>query len=168
MTQPPNLKLINMLKKLFGKFGKKNDGFYMQADESKAPAPVEKAAPTAEKKVEKAAIAAATPVETKTSPAVEKVETVAEESPKAAKTSIKDKKKDKKKAKGEATPAVEPVSIATAAAAEPAITNFATDYLIQPSSISSRRRPGANMKQFMDMARQVETKKSPGQRAKVK
>lgn len=160
-----------MFKKLFGKFGQKNDGFYMQADESQAPAPIEKAvapqakAPAAEKKAEKVAVAAATPVETKASPAAE---TVVEESPKATKTSIKDKKKDKKKAKGEATPAVEPASIANTAPAESTITNFATDYLIQPSSISSRRRPGANMKQFMDMARQVETKKSPGQRAKVK
>lgn len=150
-----------MFKRLFGK---KNDGFYMQADESKAPAPVEKAAaaPAAEKKVEKVADAA--PVETKAAPAAEKAETVAEESPKATKTSIK----DKKKAKGEkkATPTVEVVSIETAAASEPAITNFATDYLIKPSSNSNRRRPGANMKQFMDMARQVEVKKSPGQRAK--
>jgi hypothetical protein len=94
------------------------------------------------------------------------VEKVAEDSPKATKTSIK----DKKKAKGEAkvNPAVEPASVATAVSSEPAITNFATDYLIKPSSNSSRRRPGANMKQFMDMAKQVETKKSPGQRAKVK
>jgi hypothetical protein len=153
-----------MFKRLFGK---KNDGFYMQADESKAPAPVEKAAaaPT-EKKV-----AAAVPVETPAPPATEKAEPVAEESPKATKTSIKDKKKDKKKTKGEskaATPAIETELVATVSAAEPTITNFATDYLIKPSSISSRRRPGANMKQFMDMARQVETKKSPGQRAKVK
>jgi hypothetical protein len=166
-----------MFKRLFGIFGKKNDGFYMQADESKAPAPVEKVAaapnakaPTPEKKVEKVAIAAVTPVETKASLSAEKAEPVAEESPKATKTSIKDKKKDKKKTKGEskATPAIETELVATVSAAESTITNFATDYLIKPSSISSRRRPGANMKQFMDMARQVETKKSPGQRAKVK
>ena len=145
----------------------------MQADESKTPAPLEKAAaapkvsaPAAEKKVEKVAVVTPVEVEAKAAPAAEKVDIVAEESPKATKTSIKDKKKDKKKSKSEA--AVEPVSIITPAAAESTITNFATDYLIQPSSISSRRRPGANMKQFMDMARQVETKKSPGQRAKVK
>ncbi len=151
-----------MFKRLFGK---KNDGFYMQADESKAPAPLEKAAaapkataPTAEKIADEAL------VETKAAPAAQKAETAAEESPKATKTSIK----DKKKAKGEkkATPTVEVVSIETIAASEPAITNFATDYLIKPSSNSNRRRPGANMKQFMDMARQVEIKKSPGQRAK--
>jgi hypothetical protein len=158
-----------MFKRLFGKFGKKNDGFYMQADESKAPAPVEKAAvaPQAKAPIPEKVAAAVIPVEMKASPTAEKAEPVAEESPKATKTSIKDKKKDKKKTKGEAqaTPAVEPVSVATAA--ESTITNFATDYLIKPSSISSRRRPGANMKQFMDMARQVETKKSPGQRAKA-
>jgi hypothetical protein len=136
-----------MFKRLFGK---KNDGFYMQADESKAPAPVEKAA---------------VPVETPATPAAEKAEPPAEKSTKATKTSIKDKKKTKGEAK--ATPAIETESVATLAAAESTITNFATDYLIKPSSISSRRRPGANMKQFMDMARQVDTKKSPGQRAKA-
>jgi hypothetical protein len=167
-----------MFEKLFGIFGKKNDGFYMQADESTAPDPVENVvvspnakAPAPEKKVEKVAVAAVTPTETKASLSNEKAEPVAEESPKATKTSIKDKKKDKKKTKGEskaATPAIETELVATVATVEPTITNFATDYLIKPSSISSRRRPGANMKQFMDMARQVETKKSPGQRAKVK
>lgn len=52
-------------------------------------------------------------------------------------------------------PAAAPVAVPTA----PAITNFATDYLIKPSSISGRRMPGANMKGFLDLARQVEKPK---------
>ncbi len=39
---------------------------------------------------------------------------------------------------------------------EPQIKNFATDYLI-PTASSSRRRPGANMRSFLDMAKQVKT-----------
>ncbi|MBK1987844.1 hypothetical protein A0J48_009880 [Sphaerospermopsis aphanizomenoides BCCUSP55] len=56
---------------------------------------------------------------------------------------------------------VEPAK-APAAKAEPAKpqvpteTNFATKYLM-PSSSNSRRRPGANMNTYLDMARQVKT-----------
>jgi hypothetical protein len=133
-------------------FGKKNDGFYMQAEESVDKAP--------EKKVPVVVNVAPTTV------SEEKEELAIETSP--SKTSVKDKNKDKleKKASKQAAQNNEAVLGATVVSAEPAITNFATDYLIKPSSSSNRRRPGANMKQFMDMARQVEIKKSPGQRAK--
>ena len=50
------------------------------------------------------------------------------------------------------TPEKEPVAAAVTTV------NFATDYLM-PSSSNSRRRPGANMNSFLDMARQV---KVPG------
>jgi len=39
---------------------------------------------------------------------------------------------------------------------EPKVTNFATDYLAAPTA-AGRRRPGANMKSFLDMAKQVKT-----------
>ena len=39
---------------------------------------------------------------------------------------------------------------------EPTETNFATKYLI-PKNDNMRRRPGANMNSFLDMARQVKT-----------
>jgi hypothetical protein len=153
-----------MFKRLFGK---KNDGFYMQVEDNTAEkAPQAKATPTTV--VEKPVVA---PIAEQ--PATEKSAVVLEmpvadgasatEVSKTPKTSIKDKKKDKKD-KSEKAKTPEPV--AATVATEPAITNFATDYLMKPSSNSNRRRPGANMKQFMDMARQVETKKSPGQRAK--
>jgi hypothetical protein len=41
---------------------------------------------------------------------------------------------------------------------QPAVTNFATDYLL-PTSTNGRRRPGANMASYLDMARSV---KAPG------
>ncbi len=161
-----------MFKKLFGKIGKKNDGFYMQIEEPTAQASTEQAAKTvAPSPVEKVA---ATPVVAPAAKVTENTEpqaAVPVESDKAKKTAGKDKKtsiKDKKKKKAEKdSPVVAPAPVTVATTtAEPAFTNFATDYLIKPSSNSNRRRPGANMKQFMDMAKQVETKKSPSQRAK--
>jgi hypothetical protein len=59
------------------------------------------------------------------------------------------------------TPKAEPAQAAKAEPAKPAVateTNFATKYLITPSS-GGRRRPGANMSSFLDMAGQV---KVPG------
>jgi hypothetical protein len=131
-----------MFSKLFGK----KDGFYMQVDES-APAKAEKP---------KAAAAPAT-----VTSIAEPVAVVSEESAaaapataKSAKTSIKkDKKKDEDKAK---EVVAEPVVVAKAA---PTITNFATDYLVIPAIAGNRRRPGANMKGFMTMAREVKENK---------
>jgi hypothetical protein len=40
---------------------------------------------------------------------------------------------------------------------EPAETTFAPKYLAVPSSTNGRRRPGANMSSYLDMARQVKT-----------
>lgn len=60
-------------------------------------------------------------------------------------------------------PKAEPVKVAEPAATakalnlpQPTVTNFATDYLITTSN-NGRRRPGANMSSFLDMARQVKT-----------
>jgi hypothetical protein len=146
-------------------FGKKNDGFYMQVDEavSKDQAPTTPATPVAAKAPEPPVAAKVAEAVTVQEPSKDQPkDQAAEPAPKAKKTSIKDKKDKKDKTKD---PEPAPTA-AVAAVVEPAITNFATDYLIKPSSNSNRRKPGANMKQFMDMARQVETKKSPGQRAK--
>ncbi len=139
-------------------FGKKNDGFYMLAEESVAKAP-EKKEPDKKEPVVVNVAPVAVPEK--------KEELVIAETPTATKTSVKDKKKNKPEKSSKKAALVTEIAVATTVvSAEPAITNFATDYLIKPSSNSSRRRPGANMKQFMDMAKQVETKKSPGQRAK--
>jgi hypothetical protein len=53
-----------------------------------------------------------------------------------------------------AAPAAKPAAAAKAPSSpQPTIVNFATEYLIKPSSSSSRRRAGANMTYFLDMAR---------------
>jgi outer membrane biosynthesis protein TonB len=146
-----------MLKNLFGK---KNDGFYMQIDESQpTPAqPVAKVEPAATQK------AAPAPVEKKAEPAKEMVvvaegaaETSAPEAKaKSSKTSVKDKKnKEDKKAEDKSAAKTTETVAPVAATMLPVMTNFATDYLIKPSSTSGRRRPGANMKSFVTMARDV-------------
>jgi hypothetical protein len=137
-------------------FGKKNDGFYLQLEDDKdtpkpaakaksappasvAPAPVVTApatasvAPVATTQAAPAPVAVAAPTETAAKKSVKK--------------SVKKTETDKK---------VEEIKLpVSAAVAAPAITSFASDYLIKPSSDSSRRRPGANMNAFLDMARQA-------------
>lgn len=122
-------------------FGKKNDGFYLQVEDDKAaPKPAAKAPASAPAKPASVAAPAAT-VTTPVAPAA------------------KADKKSGKKADGPKVVAA-PAPVAVAAPAAPAITNFATDYLIKPSSISSRRLPGANMNKFLELARQVEKPKA--------
>jgi hypothetical protein len=161
-------------------FGKKNDGFYMQVDES---APPKADAPKADKSKPQDVVA-----KTEAAPANESLATqplaivaeavaepIAEIDPakdqtepkaKSAKTSIKkDKKQDKK--------AEEPIAVSKVTSSEPvapAFTNFATDYLVTPAIAGNRRRPGANMKGFMSMARDVKDMKkgSQGNQQKAK
>jgi hypothetical protein len=120
--------------------GKKNGGYYLQLDESGevvAPESNSKAA-AAPAKVEAAAPA--------------KVEANGN-----GKTSKKTSVKDSKKAKKEEVVAAAPAPVAAAKKPEPTTeTNFATKYLISTDSMA-RRRPGANMAAFMDMATQVKT-----------
>ncbi|PSB57928.1 hypothetical protein [Chamaesiphon polymorphus] len=127
-------------------FGKKNDGFFLQLEDDDAQKPAAKAKPEA--KPEAVAPATPAPVTTETAPAAAKTETAA--APKAAKS----EKKSVKKA--EAPKAVEQKAPVVTAPPAPPITNFATDYLIKPSSNSSRRLPGANMRGFLDLARKVD------------
>lgn len=149
------------IKKLFGK---KNDGFYLQLeDDDKAPKPAAKAkveskpapaaSPTAAV-VEAAPVAPAPAVAAiaQTAPAAK---SDAKAEPEVAKTGKKSVKKTEAK-KVEVAPA----PVAAPAPAAPPITNFATDYLIKPSSTSTRRRPGANMNSYLEMARQA-TKQVP-------
>jgi hypothetical protein len=149
------------IKKLFGK---KNDGFYVQLeDDDKAPKPAAKpkaeskpaASPTAAAPVETVPVAtpsAAVAATTQTAPAAKSDAKAEPEVAKAGKKSVK--KTEAKKV--EAAPA----PLAAPAPAALPITNFATDYLIKPSSTSTRRRPGANMNSYLDMARQA-TKQAP-------
>jgi hypothetical protein len=145
-------------------FGKKNDGFYLQVeDDNNAPKPEAKAKAKSQPAADTAKVAAvvAQPITTtQAAPAATVVATPATtanaapatkpdgKADKAAKKSV-EKKTDAKKV------AAAPAPVAAPAPAAPPITNFATDYLIKPSSTSSRRLPGANMSMFMDMARQA-------------
>jgi hypothetical protein len=142
---------------MFNKFfGKKNDGFYMEAKDTtppKADAPKAVAAKTT--------IIVEEPVKAATA------DVVAEPTEKKAastKTSIKkDKKQDGTSVKAEAV-APAPATVASVTVAPAAVfTNFATDYLVTPSVAGNRRRPGANMKGFMSMARDVKEMKKGSQ-----
>jgi hypothetical protein len=143
-------------------FGKKNDGFFLQMeDENAAPKPEAKAKDPAPAKPEAVATPAAVTAEAAstvapaTGAAANGDKTVAKAEEKAAKAA--------KRSAGKAeTPkvAAAPAPVAVAAPPAPAITNFATDYLIKPSSISGRRLPGANMNKFLELARQVEKPKA--------
>lgn len=143
-------------------FGKKDDGFFLQLEDEDAtskPAVKTEAKASAPPAVT-ATVVAADPV----APAVAAAITADPLDKKAAKAEEKAAKAAKRAAaKGEtatADPAVTaPVTAPASVPAAPTITNFATDYLIKPSSISGRRMPGANMKGFLDLARQVEKPK---------
>jgi hypothetical protein len=129
-------------------FGKKNDGFYLQLeDEKDTPKPAAKA--------KSAPPASVAPAPVVTAPATAPVAPVA--TTQAAPTETAAKKSVKKSVKNtETAKKVEEIkSPVSAPVAAPAITSFASDYLIKPSSDSSRRRPGANMNAFLDMARQA-------------
>ena len=156
-----------MFKRLFGK---KNDGFYLQLEDDsntpKAPAQA-KSQPPATEKVTKAvtepsaaSVEAVKPTATPVAPTTtDKADVKTESTPVAPATAKADVKADKKaRKKAESAKKVEapkaPV-VAAPPAPAPVVTNFATDYLIKPSSASGRRRPGANMNMFLDMARQA-------------
>jgi hypothetical protein len=143
-------------------FGKKNEGFYLQLEDDsntpKAPAKA-KSEPSVTEKVTKSvteqSAASVEAVKPTTTPVVP---TTAKADVKADKEAAKSTKKAESTKKAKSTTKVEtpkaPV-VAAPPAPAPVITNFATDYLIKPSSASGRRRPGANMNMFLDMARQA-------------
>jgi hypothetical protein len=152
---------------MFNKFfGKKNDGFYMQVDEDAPP----KAAATPKEVTKvaapKAEVAAKSDVVSDATVVVAALEASTEQKGKSVKTSIK---KDKKQEKKKDEPAAQ-AEVATAAPVAAAFTNFATDYLVTPAVAGNRRRPGANMKGFMSMARDVKDMKkgSQGNQQKAK
>jgi len=122
-------------------FGKKNEGFYLQLeDDTNSPKPPAqaKSQPPATEKVAKGS-----------------VEPVAPTTPPAQSTAKSDVKVDKEAAKVTKKAEQPKAPVVAPAAPAPVITNFATDYLIKPSSTSTRRRPGANMNMFLNMARQA-------------
>lgn len=80
-----------------------------------------------------------------------------EAEPKSKKVSIKERKKAEKTKKSDSSPkAVSTTPAKSVKSDEPVETNFATKYLM-PNSTNGRRRPGANMNSFLEMARTVKT-----------
>jgi hypothetical protein len=148
-------------------FGKKNDGFFLQLEDEDATSK-----PETKAKAKESAQPVATPAAAVVTPEVAPSAVAATVAPatgtaapldkKAAKAEEKAAKAAKRAAGKSETPTVVSASAPAAAPAPaaPVITNFATDYLIKPSSISGRRMPGANMKGFLDLARQVEKPKA--------
>lgn len=144
-------------------FGKKNDGFYMQVEDD-APAKVlAKAKPSAVVAAAPAAVPTA-PIVAEAAPAAvgEQAKALTPEEKKiadaekaVAKAAAKAEKKSAKKAVDEQKVAAVASAPVAPAPALPPITNFATDYLIKPSSDSTRRRPGANMSKFLELAREA-------------
>jgi hypothetical protein len=118
--------------KLFG--SKKNNDFFVEiGDSAEASAAPVAEAPKAPAEVEAAPVAEA--------PAQEK---------KTKKTSIKEKAAKAEAPVAPAAPLPAPVALKKPAS----VVLFSPDYLIAPNSASTRRRPGANMNGFLDMAKQ--------------
>lgn len=118
---------------------KKSNGFYLELDDAtsngSSAAPSQPAAPAA-------APATAEKTEKKSSKRAEQLAAAA----KAENGGVKP-----------AAPAKSPEPVTVAKALnlpEPTVTNFATDYLLTNGN-NGRRRPGANMSSYLDMARQV-------------
>jgi hypothetical protein len=145
-------------------FGKKNDGFYLQLEDEDATSKPAPAAKVDSQPAPSAADPVVTPVSTTPAPAVSSAVAaaavaVAKANQQTTKASQKAAKAEEKAAKKNAKVAEAQAVVASVPAAPP-ITNFATDYLIKPSSSSSRRLPGANMRGFLELARQVDKPKA--------
>jgi len=151
---------------MFGLFKKKNQdnppqakpkksGYYLELDETNSPAvkPTEEAAKavapvTEEKPTPVVAPSVPEPVQNGKQPVVE--EKKPEETKKPGKKSAKLKAKTPKVEKTPAAKKEEPVAV------EAPVGTFAPQYLNPAYALNqSRRRPGANMTSFLDMARQI-------------
>ena len=152
--------IAGVLNFFIGLFGGKKSGYYLELDEA---AEVTKdAAKQAVSKAKDAVESVASSAKKATEPAVSKA---------ASKNGTKNGTKDAQSAP-QAQPAKvelvqtangvkpQPAQVEKAKAAiqqQPAETTFAPKYLAVPSSTNGRRRPGANMSSYIDMARQVKT-----------
>lgn len=136
--------ILSFLTGLIG--GKKSSGYYLElkedTTEETTPAPAPKAAPAASNGTKAAAKAEAPPAP--------------EKSPAPAPAKVEASKNGKN---GKATPKpAEPEKAPVAKTTPPGETTFAPKYLAPSASGSNgRRRPGANMSSYLDMASQVKT-----------
>ena len=170
--------LINLIKKLFsgvfsfigGLFGgKKNGGYYMEAEDVKAaPLPDKSDAKAGAAKVgndAKATLASAEPLKAAKETLADSAKsalaavagsaTAAKDSVKTGRNEAAPVKPEPAKANSESANGSQPAAPANVALNMPKPTvTFATDYLT-PKPTNSRRRPGANMSSFLEMAKRV-------------
>ncbi|BCL38162.1 hypothetical protein [Nostoc sp. MS1] len=156
--------ILSFLTGLIG--GKKGGGYYLElkedTTEEKAPTPAPKAAPKAEPAASNGTKAAAkaeasAPTENSPAPTPVKVEASKPAKVEASKPAKVEASKNGKNGKAAPKPA-EPEKAPVAKIATPTETTFAPKYLAPSASGSNgRRRPGANMSSYLDMASQVKT-----------
>lgn len=145
--------MLGFVKNIINRSGEKKDGgFYLQLDETgnvvETDSPSQPSAPAVkpEEKEVKSAQATTENPETPETPVAEKK--------KSGKTSIKKAKSEAKPKKTEPVAATPAPVVKPATPPEPQEKNFATKYLTTTNTMS-RRRPGANMNGFLEMARQA-------------
>jgi len=134
--------ILGSVAKIFG-LGKKGE-FFMELDEGSAPAPEPQSAP----KLQQSAPAKPEPSKAEKVKAPVKV---AEKPSESAQASFKEQLPTSPQG---ATS--ESVPVAAAKAQMPAVSNFATDYLVNPKVVQSpRRRPGPSLSPFKDMVKDM-------------
>jgi hypothetical protein len=158
-------------------FKKKSNGYYLELKEDADTVATEKVAQTAKAAVDKVAQTAKAAAE-KITATTEADADKAIENGKQSTQSVAAMQEAKNGTKAPARPAevemvqtasgvrVEPKSEKESAKAakiikeQPKETTFAPKYLLVPNTANGRRRPGANMNSYLEMARQVKTPKT--------
>ncbi|MEO0968635.1 MAG: hypothetical protein AAFX80_09930 [Cyanobacteria bacterium J06639_18] len=138
----------------------KDNGYYLELKEDEVKSPetskVAKSQPESSNGVAPVKPVAETSVAPDTSASNGKTAEKKEAEPKSKKVSIKERKKAEKAKKSQSEQTTSTAPAQTVKPQEPVETNFATKYLM-PNSTNGRRRPGANMNSFLEMARTVKT-----------
>ncbi|MFB2879012.1 hypothetical protein [Floridanema aerugineum] len=144
---------------------KKQKGYFLELDDSATPQTTNGSKPAETPKAEPAPVATTSPtkaLETVTIIEPATAETKTETKPEPAKAETKPAKTSIKKAKPapaekpEPAPTPAPVAATKEKSQPEADKTFAPKYLLSTGS-NGRRRPGANMSSYLDMARQVKT-----------
>ncbi len=158
--------VINLIKKLFsGIFsfiggilgGKKSSGYFMEYDEAQSvkPASTKEIAPEQAIKNGKSAAESVAKSVKETVVATEATVKSAVKSTKAEAAKAEPVKAETAAANGSTNGAKPPVAAETLNLPQPTV-SFATEYLV-PKPTNSRRRPGANMGAFLEMAKTAKT-----------
>ncbi|MFB2893962.1 hypothetical protein ACE1CI_13715 [Aerosakkonemataceae cyanobacterium BLCC-F50] len=141
---------------------KKQKGYFLELDDSATPQTTNGSKPAAKAKAEPAPVAKTSPTQVQETITIEpaKAEPKPETKPEPAKAETKPAKTSIKKAKPapaekpEPAPTPAPVAVTKEKSQPEADKTFAPKYLGSTGS-NGRRRPGANMSSFLEMARKV-------------